>query len=283
MLFRSCHAQETVEEVGADAALGLGVDGQQVHAVRRGGGEEEDLPYLDDALFEEPLSAEECEKEYKTLKERERKKLEEVPKGAKKANKHYRPWEDEGRMVADGRTQGTGTSVTSQATSQMSQIPADAPTHSLSPCATEPTERTRYIFRECMKEEDVTEADLVNEGGRHNSVKVVLSHCNQLLTQAETLGMLKELMPDHWQDQNIQDLVSAYYTDYYNPSQRLSLVQKRIFKESKRIGESTQETDSPNAEPQCALSKLFASKLPPEIPSELPKLVKAVTETLLRN
>ena len=73
-----------------------------------------------------------------------------------------------------------------------------------------------------MKEEDVTEADLVNEGGRHNSVKVVLSHCNQLLTQAETLGMLKELMPANWNDDNIRQLVTAYYTDYYNPSQRLN-------------------------------------------------------------
>ena len=251
-------------------------------------GSEEDLPYLDDALFEEPLSAEECEQEYKTLKERERKKLEEVPKGAKKANKHYRPWEDEGRTVADGRTQGT---VPLRLTSktQLGQIPADAPTHSLSPCATEPTERTRYIFRECMKEEDVTEADLVNEGGRHNSVKNVLGLCNQLLTRDETLGILRELMPDHWQDKNIQDLIEAFYTEYLNPNQRLNQVQKRIFKESKRIGEGTQGTDplysagyaqqgqSPNAEPQCALSKLFASKLPPEIPSELPKLVKAVT------
>ena len=60
-------------------------------------GSEEDLPYLDDALFEEPLSPEECEKEYQVAKEREQKKLEEVPKGAKKANKHYRPWEEEGR------------------------------------------------------------------------------------------------------------------------------------------------------------------------------------------
>ena len=90
-------------------------------------GSEEDLIYLDDALFEEPMMPEACEKEYKLLKERERKNLEEVPKGAKKANKHYRPWEEEGSLVEVGRTQGTGTSVTSQATSQMSQ----------SPCATE--------------------------------------------------------------------------------------------------------------------------------------------------
>ena len=107
-------------------------------------GSEEDLVYLDDAVFEEPMSAEECEEEYKLLKEREKKNLEDVPKGAKKANKHYRPWEDEG-------------------VTQMSQIPADATTRSLSPCVTESPsvidspsvieadERTRFVFRECMK------------------------------------------------------------------------------------------------------------------------------------
>ena len=194
-------------------------------------GSEEDLPYLDDALFEEPLSPEECEKEFQVAKERERKKLEEVPKGAKKANKHYRPWEDEGHQVSEGRTQGTGTLVTSEI-SQTFQSPC-ATEHSQG--VTEVTERTRYIFKECMKEEDVTEADLVNEGGRHNSVKVILSHCNQLLSEAETLGVLKELMPNNWNDENIRQLVTAYYTDYYNKNQRLSQFQKRVFKESKRM------------------------------------------------
>ncbi len=52
------------------------------------------LLYLDDALFEEQLTVEESTEEYKRLKEREAKGLEEVPAGAKKANKHYKPWED---------------------------------------------------------------------------------------------------------------------------------------------------------------------------------------------
>ena len=248
-------------------------------------GSEEDLPYLDDALFEEPLSQEECEKEYEVAKEREKKKLEEVPKGAKKANKHYRPWEDEGGRVIEGRTQGTVPQCLTSKT-QMGQSPcATEEPHG----ATEATEWTRFIFRECMKEEDVTEADLVNEGGRHNSVKNVLGLCNQLLTRDETLGVLKELMPDNWEDKNIQDLVEAFYTEYLNPNQRLNQVQKRIFKESKRIGEELNHGDShadaslrsdqvsSPLDSQCALSKLFASKLPPEIPSELPNLVKAVT------
>ena len=70
-------------------------------------GSEEDLPYLDDCLFEEPMSAEECEAEYGRLKVRVMNKKEDLPAGAKKANKHYRPWEeekDEGRgMMDEGR------------------------------------------------------------------------------------------------------------------------------------------------------------------------------------
>lgn len=145
-------------------------------------------------------------------------------------------------------------------------------------------ECTMFIFKECMKEEEVTEADLINEGHRHNSVKMILNHCNQLLSKQETLGVLKELMPANWQDKNIQDLVTAYYTEYYNPQQRLTQFQKRVFRDSKRIGRHNDDSDSqqctsnqPAAEMQSELSRLFASATPPELPTVLPKLVKAVT------
>ena len=55
---------------------------------------EDNLFYLDDALFEEPMTIEESEAEYNLLKEREAHGEEEVPPGAKKSNKHYRPWEE---------------------------------------------------------------------------------------------------------------------------------------------------------------------------------------------
>ncbi len=57
-------------------------------------GDEKDLLYLNDELFEEPMTAEECEAEYARLKERERKGEEQMPTGAKKARKHYKPWEE---------------------------------------------------------------------------------------------------------------------------------------------------------------------------------------------
>ncbi len=61
----------------------------------------ETTPLLDDALFTESLGYEEAAEEYTRLKERERLGEEEVPPGAKKANKHYKPWEKS--EMSDGR------------------------------------------------------------------------------------------------------------------------------------------------------------------------------------
>ncbi len=130
-------------------------------------------------------------------------------------------------------------------------------------------DRTMYIFRECMKEEGVSERDLVDEGGRHNSVKMVLSQCNQLLTQDETLGVLKDMMPEHWDDDNIKDLVKAYYTDYYNKNQRLTAFQKKVFRESKRLALAAgDQTSDDNAQNQDT---------PPEMPEKKPKLIELIT------
>ena len=236
----------------------------QARVMFTGPATDDNLFYLDDEIFEEDMSIEESAAEYEMLKDREKKGQEDVPAGAKKANKHFKPWEDP--------TLGSVPSqkVPSQKESTSGPVPSQ-----------QADERTRFIFRECMKEEGVTDADLVDQGGRHNSVKMILSSCNQLLTKEETLGVLKELMPNNWQDENIQNLVNDFYTDYFNPSQRLTLFQKRVFRESRKLGGDV----SPQSEdlnigscPQSELSKLFASKMPPEIPKVLPKLVKVVTQ-----
>lgn len=57
-------------------------------------GSEEDLPYLNDELFTEPMSPCDSFREYTHMKDRARKGEEDVPEGAKKGNKHYCPWED---------------------------------------------------------------------------------------------------------------------------------------------------------------------------------------------
>ena len=71
-------------------------------------GSAEDLIFLDDELFDEPMTAEECEAEYARLKERERNGEELLPPGAKKSNKHYKPWEDSTDGLADVRRRGRG-------------------------------------------------------------------------------------------------------------------------------------------------------------------------------
>ena len=72
----------------------------------------DNLFYLDDAIFEEPLTIEESAEEYQRLKEREQRGEEEVPPEAKKANKHYRPWEEANTDCTDGADKETNTDCT---------------------------------------------------------------------------------------------------------------------------------------------------------------------------
>ena len=219
-------------------------------------GSPEDLPYLDDALFEEPMTAEECEAEYQRLKEREKKRQEQVPKEAKKANKHYRPWE------------GTPPVIPSVAEES----------EEVSPCATlsrddkgggrddnRVDERIRYIADGVMKEKGLEKSDFLNEGGRHTTVKVFLSGATQLLTKEEANGILAELMPDHWKDENIQALVEAFYANYYNPTQRLPKWQETLFTGSQRLKSVSDQADTP-----AVLS-------PPPMPKKMPKLIELLT------
>ena len=76
-------------------------------------GDEKDLLFLGDELFDEPITVDECEAEYARFKERERKGEEQVPAGAKKARKHYKPWTeilatDDGANSRESRDEGQG-------------------------------------------------------------------------------------------------------------------------------------------------------------------------------
>ena len=80
-------------------------------------GSEEDLPYLDDCLFDEPMSAEECIKEYNRLKVHVLHKEDKLPAGAKKSDKHYRPWEETDDVRGkkdDGRSKAQPSTINPQ-------------------------------------------------------------------------------------------------------------------------------------------------------------------------
>ena len=80
-------------------------------------GSEDDLPYLDDSLFDEPMIPEECIKEYNRLKVRVLRREEKLPAGAKKSNKHYRPWENLSPKLGDDRGLNKASSVNHKASS----------------------------------------------------------------------------------------------------------------------------------------------------------------------
>ena len=229
-------------------------------------GSEEDLPFLDDAIFEEPMTQEESAAEYALLKEREAQGMEEVPAGAKKARKHYCPWE-EGEEVESGKVQGSKVQEVQGSTD--SSKPS-----TLNSKLSNPNERTRFIAEGVMKEKGLKWSDFLNEGGRHTTVKVFLSGAVQLLTIGEVNGLLAELMPQNWQDENIQKLVNDFYAKYYNPSQKLCRFQEELFTQSQRMEEkedtqtSTFSSAEPNLQPQTSI---------PSMPKKLPKLIELLT------
>jgi hypothetical protein len=220
-------------------------------------GSPDDLIYLDDELFDEPMSIQDCEAEYTLLKERERQGLEDVPPSAKKARKHYKPWLEVLATHKEKILKSCG---------PLQNKPID--------------ERIRFIADGVMKEKGLEHSDFLDAGGRHTTVKVFLSGATQLLTKAETNGVLAVLMPEHWNDDNIQQLVTDFYAKYTNPNQKLLKFQEQLFAQSLRLRhmecpQPTQDVD-PDA-PSSELSRIFASSQPPQLPSVLPKLVKAVT------
>ena len=239
-------------------------------------GDEKDLLYLDDELFEEPMTAEECEEEYAKLKERERRGEEDVPAGAKKARKHYKPWEED--LATDYRTNRTD-STADNPTEENKVLQSCGPLQKIS-------ERVRFIADAVMKVKGLEKSDFVNDGGRHNAVKIFLSGSNLLLEKEEANAMLAELMPEHWNDQNIQDCVHDFYDRYYDANRKLNKDEEAIFLQSRRIGITNADMSSSaitnHAEQVTApefsseLSRIFASDKAPEIPEKRPKLVDAV-------
>ena len=234
-------------------------------------GDEKDLLYLDEELFSEPMTVEECEAEYARLKERERKGEEQVPTGAKKARKHYKPWLEElGTNFANLRE------LINNATEDKNKIRDN----SCNSCQKNIDERVRFVMEAVLKAKGLEKSDFTDIGGRHNAVKIFLSGANQLLSKEEANGALAELMPEHWADENIQACVADFYDKYYNPTQKLTKDQEGIFTQSRRLKEN--ESPQPTLEldantPMHELTKLFASETPPAIPKDVPKLVKAVT------
>ena len=87
-----------------------------------------------------------------------------------------------------------------------------------------------------MREAGLQENDLIEEGGRHNALKSILSvGATQLLTKEELIGVLQVRMAANWQDANIQTLVNDFYQKYTDSSQKMTQFQRKVFAKSRKL------------------------------------------------
>ncbi len=231
-------------------------------------GSAEDLIFLDDELFEEPMTAEECEEEYARLKERERRGEEQLPPRAKKANKHYRPWEDEAPMssrLSDAHGEISRDSSTAFGMTKGGKafpdnyhgIPFDT-------ILKKYWELNNGGFEPNIGDRDTLTFQLASD----------LRHiCGR---SAEWLDQVIPCYDGFPVEEKRQKIANALKSSYEGMPGRLKAVLDAL--EGR-----TPETESPQptynldpSEPSSELSKIFASKTPPEIPDKRPKLVDAV-------
>ncbi len=145
------------------------------------------------------------------------------------------------------------------------------------------SKRTRLIVQEIMKKEGLTTTDLIEVGGRHNALKMILCHATPLLKQGEFLGVMSELMPSISQEKDLQQLVRDFYAKYYDESARLTEFQKEVFRKSRKLDDTAESDANDQTTPKqvpgdtALLSEIYASAQPPMLPAKLPSLVKAVT------
>ena len=217
-------------------------------------GSEEDLIYLDDAIFEETMSAEECEKEYELLKEREARGLEEVPAGAKKANKHYRPWEDEGGRVIDGRT-------------QMGQ----------SPCATYDPKATYngILFSDIIQKY----WEMFNDGkkpveGDRNALTFELAMTLRSIC-GYSLDKLLSVIPNYWNNENDPEEVRKANEEEWRKTIENALKEPR-----KGIAYRLKQTLAALKSTTVVQACGGTMTTPPPLPKKLPPLIKLLTRNV---
>jgi len=199
---------------------------------------EDNLFYLDDRIFEEPMSVEESEKEYLRLKERERKGQEEVPASAKKADKHYRPWEAEGsspkflaepsgiaergearRGLNEGMTAGAAEGAAAGAAVQTTPPVGTPPNLGGESCAQETaaTEAAVAAFDMCAELAGLKPGamDIWGEHNWHANLMAVLSvGVGKLMSRDQLLTVVAKRLPNYSQTEDCRKLIDYFYEKY---------------------------------------------------------------------
>ena len=209
----------------------------------------DELLYLDEAIFQEPLTIEESEREYELLKQREQQGLEEVPAGAKKANKHYKPWEESG--TTESGIQGTTEPVNPEIRKSVGPK-----VHSFKGVP------YGYIIDEWWRQH----GGQPQEGERNIGLHKLAVHLRTICDNNPQL--LFEVMPHMGlADQEVRSIIASATKDQPKGlTAEMKAVLRKFFHEG--------------TVPQCSASYAQQGQspsAPPEMPKKLPKLIKLLT------
>ena len=182
---------------------------------------EDNLFYLDDRIFEEPMSVEESEKEYLRLKERERKGQEEVPASAKKADKHYRPWEAPGSPPKLGGVRGGLNEGMTEAEGATAGAAAGAAVQTTPPVGTPPNlggeSCAVAAFDMCAELAGLKPGamDIWGEHNWHANLMAVLSvGVGKLMSREQLLTVVGKRLPNYSQTEDCRKLIDYFYEKY---------------------------------------------------------------------
>ena len=223
----------------------------------------DNLFFLDDALFEEQLSVEESAKEYELLKQREARNEEEVAPGAKKSDKHYRPWEEEMANVKG----------------KMEDVTAEPSDVSPQPSGKQfPTHYHGIPFADILKKywEVNNNGFEPTEGDRDTLTFQLASDLRHICGKSfEWLDQVIPCYDGFPLEEKRQKIRNALASKYEGMPTRLKATLDQLPSGKKNVAKPLVQCKM--EEPQSELSKVFASNRPPEVPAVLPKLVKAAT------
>ena len=254
----------------------------------------DNLFYLDDAIFEEPLTIEESAEEYKRLKDREAQGLEDVPPEAKKANKHYRPWDEANTDCTDGTDKETNTDLTDDTDEETTTNFANLTNKGVkenscnscnsllkksNPCSEKqyPKEYHDIPFEKILAKywELNNNGFEPTEGDRDTLTFLLASDLRHICGKSfEWLDQVIPCYDGFPLEEKRAKIKNALASKYEGMPTRLRVVLDALSNQ-----EEPALSSADAGEPQSELSKLFSASQPPEPPEVLPKLVKVATKS----
>lgn len=127
-------------------------------------------------------------------------------------------------------------------------------------------------------------ADEMDVWGVHNwhaNLMAVLSvGVAKLMSREQLRAVVAQRLPNYSQTEDCQKLIDYFYEKYDANKGFMNTALREINAKAqqKTSDKNTTKTPACNSEPQDWLSRMFASNVPPAMPSNLPRLVKVVTK-----